>query len=235
MNKIRIQKYLSQSGICSRRKAEEYIAKKLIKVNWKIAEIWQSIDPDIDKIEMLDKAIKSQKEFLYFKLNKPRWIVTTCANLNEKTILDIIKIDSRVFPIWRLDKDSIGLILLTSDWRLANFLMHPRYNHEKEYIVETFWPINDWALEKMRNWLFILWSYTKKAKIERISSWKFSIIITEWKNRQIRRMVKQVWGEVKNLKRIRIENIKIWNLKLWEYKQLTKQEKEKLFNILDIK
>jgi pseudouridine synthase len=149
--------------------------------------------------------------------------------------LDIIPIDKRVFPIWRLDKDTTWLILMTNDGRLANFLMHPRYNHEKEYIVETFWPISDDALEKMRNWVFILWSYTKKAKIERISSWKFFITISEWKNRQIRRMVEKVWYKVKKLKRIRIENIKLWNLKEWQYKPLTKSEKDWLFKILNLK
>lgn len=234
MGTIRIQKYLSQAGICSRRKAEEYIASWLIKVNGRIAEIGQSIDPIIDNVEMWEKAIQEQKDFLYYKVNKPRWVVTTCANIWEKTILDVIDIDRRVFPIGRLDKETTGLILLTSDWRLANYLMHPRYNHEKEYIVQTFGPIMDWALEKMRNGLFILGSYTKKAIIKRISSEKFSIIISEWRNRQIRRMVEKVGSEVKNLKRIRIENIELWNLKEWEYKSLTKFEKNALFKKLEI-
>lgn len=232
MEKLRLQKYLSQAWICSRRKAEEYIAEWLIKVNWKIAEIWQSIDPENDKVELLDKAVKSQENYVYFKVNKPRWVVTTCANIWEKTILDIIDIDRRVFPIWRLDKDTTWLILMTNDWRLANFLMHPRYNHEKEYIVETFWPISDWSLEKMRSWLFILWSYTKKAKVERFASWKFSITISEWRNRQIRRMVEKVGSEVKKLKRVRIENIMLWDLKEWSYKELTKKEISELFKKL---
>ena len=110
--------------------------------------------------------------------------------------------------------------------------MHPRYKHEKEYIVEVFWSITDDALEKMRNWLFILWSYTKKAIVNRISSWKFSIIITEWRNRQIRRMVEKVWFRVKKLKRIRIENIKLWNLESWEYIKLTNNELKDLFKKL---
>lgn len=235
MEKLRIHKYLSQAWICSRRKAEEYIADWLIKVNWKIAEIGQLIDPSVDKVEMWKEAIKEQNELLYYKVNKPRWVVTTCAQMDEKTILDVIPLDKRVFPIWRLDKETTGLILMTNDWRLANFLMHPRYNHEKEYIVETFWPISDSSLEKMRNGLFILWSYTKKARVERLASWKFAITISEWRNRQIRRMVEKVWSEVKKLKRIRIENIEIWNLKEWDYKELTKKEKDELFKRLNIK
>jgi pseudouridine synthase len=123
---------------------------------------------------------------------------------------------------------------MTNDGRLANFLMHPKYEHQKEYIVETFWPIMDGSLEKIRNGLFILWSYTKPAIIEKISSGKFSIIISEWRNRQIRRMVEKVGSEVKNLKRIRIENIELWNLKEWEYKSLTKFEKDELFKRLKI-
>lgn len=235
MEKLRIHKYLSQAWICSRRKAEEYISQWLITVNWKTAEIGQMIDPSVDKVEMWKEAVKEQNELLYYKVNKPRWVVTTCAQSDEKTILDVIPLDKRVFPIWRLDKETTWLILMTNDGRLANFLMHPRYNHEKEYIVETFGPISDSSLEKMRNWLFILWSYTKKALVERIASGKFTITISEWRNRQIRRMVEKVWSEVKKLKRIRIENIEIGNLKEWEYKALTKKEKDELFKRLNIK
>lgn len=235
MEKIRIHKYLSQAGICSRRKAEEYISEGLIFVNGQKAEIGQMIDPTIDVVKMWQQAIKEQNELLYYKVNKPRWVVTTCAQSDEKTILDVIPLDKRVFPIGRLDKDTTGLILMTNDGRLANFLMHPRYHHEKEYLVETFWPISDSSLEKMRNGLFILGSYTKKAKVERVSSGKFSITISEWRNRQIRRMVEKIWGIVKKLKRIRIENILLWNMKEWDYKPLSKKEKDELFKKLDIK
>lgn len=235
MEKVRLQKYLSQAWICSRRKAEEYIEKWLIKINWEIAQIWQSIVPSVDKVELLDEMVKEQKKQVYYKINKPRWIVTTCAQNWEKNIIDIIKIKQRVFPIWRLDKDTTWLILLTNDGRLANFLMHPRYEHQKEYIVEVFWAIDDESLDKMRKWLFILWSYTKKAEIKRISSWKFSIILTEWRNRQIRRMVEKVGFRVKKLKRIRIENIELWNLELWEYKHLSNKEIKNLFDKLWIK
>ncbi len=232
---MRLQKYLSQAWICSRRKAEEYIKAWQVTVNGKIAELWQSVDETKDKVELLEKAIKQQENFVYYKLNKPRWIVTTCAQNEEKNIIDILDIRDRVFPIWRLDKDTTWLILLTNDGRLTNFLIHPRYEHEKEYIVEVFWKIEDEALEKMRNWLFILWSYTKKAEIKRISSGKFSIILTEWRNRQIRRMVEKVGKRVKKLKRIRIENIQLWKLDFWEYKKLTDKELNELFNRLNIK
>jgi pseudouridine synthase len=143
-----------------------------------------------------------------------------------------MNVKQRIFPIWRLDKETTWLILMTNDWRLTNYLIHPRYEHEKEYIVETFWKINDSQLQQMREPMFILWSYTKKARINRISSWKFSIIITEGKNRQIRRMVENLWLSVKKLKRVRIENIELWDLDFWEYKHLSKKELEWLFKIL---
>lgn len=233
--KLRLQKYMSGAWICSRRKAEEYIERWLVKVNGQIAVIWQQVCPSKDKVELLDKAIKEQKEFVYYKLNKPRWVVTTCESKWQQWILDIVDINTRVFPIWRLDKETTGLILLTNDWRLTNYLIHPRYDHEKEYIVEVFWPISDSALNRMSNGLFILWSYTKKAKVSRISSWKFSITITEGRNRQIRRMVEKVWSQVKKLKRVRIENIELWTLSIWEYKKLSKKEKDNLFTKLKLK
>jgi len=138
MDKIRLQKYLSQSGICSRRKAEEYIQSGHIFVNGHAAQIGQSIDPESDVVTFHDEMIHQQKNLVYYKLNKPRGIVTTCAQHDERSILDIVDIPERVFPIGRLDKDTTGLILLTNDGRLANFLMHPRYEHQKEYVVETF-------------------------------------------------------------------------------------------------
>jgi len=232
---LRLHKYMSQAWICSRRKAETYIEKWLVKVNWKIAQIWQSIDPDLDKVELLDELIEDQKNLVYYKINKPRGIITTCAEYWDKNVIDIIDVPERVFPIWRLDKDTNWLLLLTNDWRLANYLMHPSHNHEKEYMVETFWKIDDDSLEKMRNWLFILGSMTKKAEIKRLSRAKFSIILTEWKNRQIRRMVEKVWSKVKKLKRIRIENILLWNMLEWEYRLLSKNEKDILFDRLNLK
>jgi 23S rRNA pseudouridine2605 synthase/23S rRNA pseudouridine2604 synthase len=232
---MRLQKYMSQSGICSRRKAEEYISQWLVKVNGKVAYIWDSIDAEKDTVEMWDKIIEEQKNLVYYKINKPRGIVTSCAEFWDKNIIDIVDIEERVFPIGRLDKETTGLILLTNDGRLTNYLIHPRYEHEKEYIVEVFWGIDNDALEDMRNGLLILWKYTKQAVIKRISSGKFSIILTEWRNRQIRRMVEKVWHRVKKLKRIRIENIELWKLDLWEYKHLSKKEIENLLEKIWLK
>jgi pseudouridine synthase len=233
--KIRLQKYLSQSGICSRRKGEEYIEKGLIRVNGQIATLGMSIDPSIDKVELSEEEIKAVEKLVYYKLNKPRGIVTTCAQDDQRSILDIIDIPERVFPVGRLDKDTTGLILMTNDGRLANYLMHPKYEHQKEYVVETFWPISDEELVKMSEGVEILWKLTNKSPITRYSSGSFSIILTEWRNRQIRRMVEVVWHKVKKLKRIRIENILLGDLPIGRYLHLSKKELEDLWTHLWLK
>lgn len=227
-SKIRLQKYLSQAWICSRRKAEEYIRDGLVLVNWKTATIWQSIDPQVDEVKMKNEEIKALQEMVYYKLNKPYWIVTTCRQDWESSILDVVDIEERVFPIWRLDKNTTGLIILTNDWRLSNYLIHPRYEHEKEYVVEVYGKITDEALMQLSAWVYILGKKTKQARISRLSSWTFSIILQEWMNRQIRRMVEKVGYEVKKLKRIRIENILLGNLKEWQYERLSNKELKEL-------
>jgi 23S rRNA pseudouridine2605 synthase/23S rRNA pseudouridine2604 synthase len=234
MEEMRLQKYMSQAWICSRRKAEDYIERGLVKVNDEVATIWMKVEAWIDRVELEGQAVEEQKNQVYYKINKPRGIITTCAEHGDQNIIDIVDIKERVFPIGRLDKESDGLILLTNDGRITNYLIHPRYEHEKEYLVETFWPIDDESLKKMSRGMLVLGSYTKKARITRVSSWKFTIILTEGKNRQIRRMVEWVWAQVKKLKRIRIENIELWNLEPGEYKPLSKKEKDTLFEKLGI-
>jgi 23S rRNA pseudouridine2605 synthase/23S rRNA pseudouridine2604 synthase len=169
---------------------------------------------------------------VYYVFNKPRDIVTTCLSGkdDEKGILDVVNIPERVFPVGRLDKETTGLIILTNDGRLSNYLMHPRYEHEKEYVVEVYGKIDDESLDKMRRGVrielkdngsrsriirridgkdtVITRKYTTQpCEITRLSSSKFSIVLKEGKNRQIRRMVAAVEYDVKRLKRIRVENI----------------------------
>lgn len=231
---LRLQKYLSQAGICSRRKAEEYIERGLVMVNGEKAKIGQSVNPAVDEIVINDTVVQETSELVYYKLNKPRDIISTCKQDGESSILDIVDIPERVFPIGRLDKETTGLILLTNDGRLSNYLMHPRYEHEKEYSVEVYGKIDDLALEDMRLGVMVLGKMTKPAIITRLSSGKFAIVLTEGKNRQIRRMVEAVGYTVKRLKRIRIENIFLGNLEEGEYAPLTKAEKHGLFQKIGI-
>lgn len=164
-----------------------------MKVNGEVAHIGQIIDETKDKVDVMDEAVKETAEFVYYKLNKPRGIVTTCVSRGETGILDIVDIPERVFPIGRLDKDTTGLILLTNDGRLSNFLMHPRYEHEKEYVVEVYGRIEDKELKRLASGtLDILGERVRPATVCRVSSGKFSIVLKEGKNRQIRRMVEEV-------------------------------------------
>lgn len=226
---VRLQKYMSQAGICSRRKAEEYISAWQVLVNGQVAVIWQSVNPDEDKVTLGKWAELSRQDFVYYKYNKPRWIETTCAQRWWKSIIDVINVPERVFPVWRLDMDSTGLIMLTNDGRMTNYLTHPKYEHEKEYVVETFGPITDTQLNTMSDGVEVLWTITKKCVTERIAAGKFSIILTEWKNRQIRRMVEEVWSKVKKLKRVRIQTLHLNTLKEWNIKKLSHKEKAQLF------
>ena len=233
---MRLNKHLSTSWYCSRRKADEYIQKWFVLVNDVPAHLGQDIDPSVDKITINNEEIRAQEEFVYYKINKPYGVITSCANskLWEQNIVDIINIKERVFPVWRLDKNTTGLILLTNDWRLSNYLTHPRYNHEKEYFVQVYWTISDDALYKLWQGITILSKKTKKAKVFRKNSGAFSIILTEWRNRQIRRMVEKVGLEVKKLKRIRIENILLSSLKEGEYQPLSIKERNKLLLLLGL-
>ncbi|MBP9780052.1 rRNA pseudouridine synthase [Candidatus Gracilibacteria bacterium] len=246
---MKLQKYLSQAGICSRRKGEEYIERGLVFVNDIVAHIGQVIDPEVDKVRIGDEIVKEQSELVYYVYNKPRDIVTTCLSgqEGEKGIMDVIDIPERVFPVGRLDKETTGLILLTNDGRLSNYLIHPRYEHEKEYMVEVYGKIEDEALEQMSRGVKIelkengsrtrkvnrntetespmkLYK-TRPCEIERLSSSKFTIILREGKNRQIRRMVEVIGSDIKKLKRIRIENIHLGDLKEGEYRRMTETER----------
>ena len=250
---MKLQKYLAHAWVCSRRKAEEYIEKWLVTVNEVVAHIWQVIDPEVDVVKVDDQVVEDQENLVYYIFNKPRGIVTTCLSGrdDEKGIMDIISVPERVFPIGRLDKETTGLIILTNDGRLSNFLMHPRYEHEKEYIVEVYGKIDDEALEKMRNGVKIelkdngsrtriirrVWGTdtiitkkytTKPCDITRLSSSKFSITIREGKNRQIRRMVEAVDYDVKRLKRIRIESTNLGDLWDGEIRRMTEVEKREI-------
>lgn len=256
---MKLQKYLAHAWVCSRRKAEEYIAAWLVTVNDTVAHIGQVIDPETDVIKVDDQIIKDQEELVYYIFNKPRDIVTTCLSWkdDEQGILDIVDIPERVFPVGRLDKETTGLIILTNDGRLSNYLIHPRYEHEKEYMVEVYGKIEDEALDKMRKGVKIELKEngsrsrvirridgqdtpitrkytTKPCTISRLSSSKFSIILEEGKNRQIRRMVDAVGSDVKKLKRIRVENILLGDLPEWEYRKITPTEKRELWERIEI-
>jgi len=229
--KERLQKILSARGICSRRKAEEYIEQGLIKVNGKVATLGQKADPEKDKVEVDGKVVEERKEMLYYVLNKPKDIVTTNATRrNQTTVFDILpeKLRGKIFPVGRLDKDTTGLLLLTNDGVLAYRLTHPKFDHEKEYEVTTVRPITDGALKKLEKGITISGTKTKQAHLKRLGNSKFSIALTEGKNRQIRRMCQKVGCPVKELKRIRITTLSDSKLKSAQIRELTHKERAAL-------
>ncbi|NLG07451.1 rRNA pseudouridine synthase [Candidatus Peribacteria bacterium] len=203
----RLQKILSGRGICSRRKAEEYIERGLVKVNGEIASIGQKADPDTDHIEVDGKVIEERKELLYYLINKPVGIVTTNASRSDqKTVRDILpkELQGAIFPVGRLDKDTSGLLLLTNDGVLAYRLTHPKFDHEKEYEVTVSHPITDGQILKLEQGITISGAKTKPASVRRMGPATFRIALTEGRNRQIRRMCQKVGAPVDQLRRVRI-------------------------------
>ncbi len=224
---MRLQKFLSRAGLCSRRKGEEYIAGSRVSVNGKIITApGTKIDPENDIVGFDGKKIvfNSEKKNIYIALNKPEGYITSCSRKHGKIVLDLVDIPQRIYPVGRLDKDSTGLILLTDDGELHNLLSHPSYDHEKEYIVTTFKPVSSSALRNMASGIVIEGERTRKARVEQISRYGFRIVLKQGRNRQIRKMVKQVGNKVKNLQRVRMGSLKLGNLKKGEWRYLNPHE-----------
>ena len=233
MEKIRINKYLSEVGFCSRRAADKLLEEGRITINGRVPELGTKVS-DEDEIFVDGKTIKKvEEEFVYIAFNKPVGIVCTTDTKREKNnIVDYINHPKRIFPIGRLDKPSEGLILLTSDGDIVNKILRARNNHEKEYYVRVDKPITEKFLEKMRNGVPILDTVTKKCEVEKIDTMNFRIVLTQGLNRQIRRMCEHLGYEVKKLKRIRIMNIKL-DLPVGKWRDLTPQEMNELNRLLE--
>ena len=227
---MRIQKFLSAAGVCSRRRGEAFIKAGRVSLNGQIVvELGTKIDPGNDQLSVDGKPIKYEPSMLYIALNKPVDYVTSCRHPGEKIVLDLVDISQRVYPIGRLDKDTTGLLLLTNDGRLHHKLSHPSFNHEKEYDVSVAKPITDGALQKLAAGLPMMESKTRPAKVQRIASRRFRIILKEGKNRQVRRMVRKVGNQVTRLKRIRVAGIKLGQLAPGKWRHLTEKEKEEIW------
>jgi 23S rRNA pseudouridine2604 synthase len=214
---MRINKYLAEKNISTRRGADELIKKGLIKINGKIAKLGDQVTEN-DKVEVSKGA--ERKDYIYLAYNKPEGIVTNAPQGKEEEISDKIKTKHKVFPIGRLDKDSTGLIILTNDGRITGPLLTPEREHDKEYLVKVDRPFDDMFLRKMGLGVKLDDYKTKPAEIKRHSRDSFKIILTEGKKRQIRRMCETLGYHVKELRRTRIMNINIGLLKPNEYRQL---------------
>ena len=228
---IRIQKYMSERGICSRRTAEQFLLAGKIKVNGStVTTLGTKIDPDNDVVTYDDSVVRNPDRLRYIMLHKPAGFVTSCSQPGERTVMDIVTIKDRVYPVGRLDKDSTGLLLLTNDGELAYRLMHPRFQHEKEYIVDTVAPIPEGALQKLRAGIRLGPVQTQPAHVCKLAPRRFRIVLREGRNRQIRRMCRKVGNQVKQLKRIRIENIVLGSLPPGDWRELSQEEQITLFS-----
>ena len=221
---IRINKFLSEAGFCSRRQADKLIESKRVKINGLIPEVGTKVKAS-DEVKVDDKIIsRSKTEKIYIAFNKPTGIVCTTDTKREKNnIIDFINYPERIFPIGRLDKPSEGLIFLTSDGDIVNKILRASNHHEKEYIVTVNKTISLDFIKKMGNGVPILDTVTKSCFVEKIAPRKFRIILTQGLNRQIRRMCEHLGYDVKQLKRVRIMNIKL-DTEPGEWRYFSKKE-----------
>lgn len=231
MNLMRLQKFLSAAGVCSRRKAEDLIRAGRVRINGQVvAELGAKTDPQTDRVSVDGQAVHPAQRMIYVALHKPRGYVCSCRHVGKKIVLDLVDVPERVYPVGRLDKESTGLLLLTNDGRLHLKLSHPSFDHEKEYEVVVERPISDGALRRMAEGMPILNTRTRPAVVTRIGERQFRIVLKEGRNRQIRRMVSRLGNEVTELKRIRVSHIRLGRLPEGRWRYLTGPEVQALLS-----
>lgn len=226
---MRLNKFLSNSGVASRRKCDKLIEEGKVFVNGKVAPQGMVIDEKKDKVTIEGKVITLPSSFVYIKLNKPKGYACTAHDeKGRKTIYELVKCDERLFSIGRLDYDTEGLIILTNDGDFANKVAHPRYHMEKEYRVTVEGEVKESELAVMRKGVVVDGERMPSARVERLSfdgrNTKLSVVIDEGQNRQIRRMFEAIGRDIKLLKRVRIGEVKLGGLSRGEYKDLTEAE-----------
>ena len=236
-NKIRLQKFLSESGVASRRKAEDLILAGKVKVNGHIAEIGSKVDPQRDKVTVRGKLVVANTEKVYIMLHKPRGYVTTMSDeFDRKNVADLVKnVGIRLFPVGRLDRDSEGLLFMTNDGEFANELTHPSKHVNKTYRVTVAGEVDDEKLLKLANGIEIEGRKTLPCDVfvieRKTDRTVLNFIIHEGRNRQIRKMCEAVSLEVLRLKRTEIAGIKMGMLKQGDWRHLNEREMQRLTNI----
>lgn len=225
----RLNKYISESGICSRREADRFIEQGSVYINGKCAQVGDRVHPG-DKVRVNGRNIEPQDadDFIFIALNKPVGVVSTTESSERDNIVSFIGHTTRIFPIGRLDKDSQGLIFLTSNGDLVNKILRAGNNHEKEYLVTVNKPITDDFISGMADGVPILGTKTKKCKVSKESPTVFRITLVQGLNRQIRRMCEYFGYEAIKLERIRIMNVNLKGLPVGEWRDLSEKELKEL-------
>ena len=232
---IRLQKYLSEAGACSRRRGEAHILAGDVTVNGKVVTLLGTkVDPDRDRVMLKGMPVERSGRLIYVMLNKPEGIVTSCDHRGDPIVTDLVDLPQRLFPVGRLDKDSTGLLVLTNDGRIHHRLSHPSFDHEKEYDVTVLKPMADEQLALMEKGMPLSGSRTRPARVDRLSGRRFRIVLQEGRNRQIRRMVKQLGNRVVRLKRIRVADLKLGSLAKGSWRHLTEAEISRLLKQLQL-
>lgn len=231
-NKVRINKFLSQAGFCSRREADKFILDERVTINGVVAKMGQKIDLNDDISVDGERISKKPNKKIYIILNKPKGIVcTTDSGVEKDNIIDYVNHPKRIFPIGRLDKTSEGLIFLTNDGDIVNKILRAKNKHEKEYHVTVDKPINNNFIKQMSCGVPILNTVTRPCDVKRVREYEFKIILTQGLNRQIRRMCEHLGYRVKKLKRIRIMNIKL-DIPLGDWRYFSSKEISELNSLL---
>ena len=242
MEEIRLNKYLSEMGICSRREADRLIEAGKVLVDGQTAPMGMKITPDqkvvcdVKTVGMVENGRRKKPKPVLLMVNKPRGIVSTTSDKDRAmNIVELVKYPERVYPVGRLDKDSEGLILLTNQGDLVNKIMKASNGHEKEYVVTVDKPVTAKFIEKMSAGVYLdeLDVTTRECEVRATGKREFTIILTQGLNRQIRRMCETLGFHVQTLKRVRIMNLRLGNLKTGTYRKVSKEEYEELCELLD--
>lgn len=233
-NNVRINKFISETGYCSRREADKLVESGRVTINGEQAVLGSQAVPG-DDVRIDGRALETSSKTVYIALNKPVGITSTTEQHIKGNIVDFVGHHERIFPIGRLDKDSEGLILLTNDGDIVNKILRSEGRHEKEYVVTVDRPITPSFIKGMSTGVKILGEMTLPCEVTRITDRVFRIILTEGKNRQIRRMCSVFGYEIRRLQRIRIMNIRLGSLQTGEWRDLTPQEKLDLGAMLNYK
>ncbi|MDH5642196.1 MAG: pseudouridine synthase [Nitrospira sp.] len=225
---IRINKFFTEHGICSRREADRLIESGAVTINGLAAKLGDRVIPS-DRIVCSGRVIPWGNASVYIKYNKPVGVTTTSESHVARNIIAEIGYPERIFPIGRLDKESSGLILLTNDGDIVNDILRAEFGHEREYVVEVDRPFDQSFVDQMANGVVILGSQTRPCRLIRVGTKRFRIVLTEGRNRQIRRMCATLGYRVLSLHRVRIMHISVDGLGVGEWKELTKQERDRLW------
>ena len=229
---VRLNKYMSDSGVCSRRQADRYVEEGRVTVDGVTAVMGQKVTPG-QTVCLDGKEIMVNRKRIVLAVNKPQGIVCTTEKREKDNIVDFIGYPERIYPMGRLDKDSEGLILMTNDGELMDQILRARNYHEKEYIVRVNRPVTMDFLKQMRQGVPILDTVTRPCQVEKIGPYMFKIILTQGLNRQIRRMCEALDYRVRWLKRVRIMNINLGQLPTGEYREVKGRELQELIRLVE--